>query len=137
MLSSSHRSILAAVIKMEKSMPVKHISDIKGVPIKDGKDVSRKMLISPEEAPNFAMRCFTIEPGGSMPNHTNEVEHEQYVIGGHGKVKVGSEIFEVRKGDILFIPAKVPHWYRNIGDEPFEFLCLVPNKEDTTTIIEC
>ncbi|OQY27140.1 MAG: cupin, partial [Anaerolineaceae bacterium 4572_5.1] len=36
-----------------------------------GKGVSRQILISPEEAPNFAMRRFIMQPGGGMPNHTN------------------------------------------------------------------
>ncbi|MCE5207163.1 MAG: cupin domain-containing protein [Chloroflexi bacterium] len=118
-------------------MSVKHISDIESTAIKDGTGVTRKMLISAEEAPNFAMRCFTIQPGGRMPNHINQVEHEQFVLNGHGKVKIGDEVFEVQKGDIVFIPAGIPHWYTNIGEEPFEFLCLVPDKPDSTTILEC
>jgi len=35
----------------------------------------------------------------------------------------------------VFIPAGVPHWYKNSGDEPFEFLCLIPNEEDRIEII--
>jgi len=50
-------------------------------------------------------------------------------------VRLGEEIFEVSAGDIVFIPADLPHYYINITDEPFEFLCLVPNKEDTTTLL--
>ncbi len=45
-------------------MPVKHLDQVSATPIKDGVGVTRKMLISTEEAPNFAMRCFTIQPGG-------------------------------------------------------------------------
>jgi quercetin dioxygenase-like cupin family protein len=30
----------------------------------------------------------------------------------------------------------VPHFYDNIGDEPFEFLCIIPNKEDKITIVD-
>ena len=37
---------------------------------------------------------------------------------------------------IVYIPAGVPHWYETIGDEPFEFLCMVPNKPDKITVIE-
>ena len=43
--------------------------------------------------------------------------------------------FEIKKGDVVFIPENVPHWYQNIGDETFEFLCIVPNKPDTTTVL--
>ena len=37
---------------------------------------------------------------------------------------------------IVFIPEGVPHWYRNEGREPFEFLCLVPNKPDEISLVE-
>lgn len=116
-------------------MSVKHIQDIPTEPVPNATGVSKAVLISAEEGPNFAMRKFSIQPGGSMPLHTNKVEHEQYVLRGKARVRIGEEIFEVSPGDIVFIPANLPHYYINIGDEPFEFICLVPNKEDTTTLL--
>lgn len=116
-------------------MSVKHIQDIPTEPVPNTNGVSKAVLISAEEAPNFAMRKFTIEPGGGMPLHTNKVEHEQYVLRGRARVQLGEEILEVTSGNIVFIPANLPHCYTNIGDEPFEFLCLVPNGEDVTTYL--
>jgi len=116
-------------------MSVKHINQIEATPINEGQGVSRKMLISLEEAPNFAMRCFTIDVGGFMPNHTNLVEHEQLVIQGKAQIAIGNEEFEVGIGNVVFIPANMPHWYKNIGDEPFSFICLVPNQPDKTTLV--
>lgn len=116
-------------------MLVKHIQDVEASVVKNGNGISKKVLISLEEAPNFAMRCFIIQPGGSMPNHTDLVEHEQYVISGHAKIGIDGKIYEVHEGDIVYIPAEIPHWYKNIGQEPFEFLCLVPNKKNSTTIL--
>ena len=94
-----------------------------------------KMLLSPDESPNFAMRCFTIEAGGHMPFHTNSVEHEQFVLGGKARVKVGDKTFEAVAGDILLIPAGVPHSYETVGDEAYSFLCLVPKGEDCITMV--
>lgn len=101
-----------------------------------GKHASMQMLISPELAPNFAMRKFTLEAGGHMPNHTNSVEHEQYVLAGKARVGIGNKVFEAQKDDVIFIPAGVPHWYEVLGDEAYEFLCLVPNEEDCITMVE-
>ncbi len=101
-----------------------------------GKNTFRQVLIGSDEAPNFAMRRFIIEPGGEMPNHTNTVEHEQLVLNGCARVSIGDEIFEVKKNDVVFIPANVPHSYKTLGDESFEFLCMVPNKEDVIKIID-
>lgn len=115
----------------------KAVTEIASVEQKAGKGVSMKMLLSPDEAENFAMRQFTIKAGGHMPFHTNSVEHEQFVLKGKAKVTVGDEVFEAVKGDILYIPANVPHMYETIGDEDYEFLCLVPKKEDVISMVSC
>ena len=116
-------------------MSVKHLSDVALEPVKAGKDVTFHVLIGPDEAPNFALRRFIIEPGGGMPNHTNTVEHEQFVLRGHARIGLGAEVVEVRATDVVFIPAGLPHWYQNIGAEPFEFICVVPNKPDKVEIL--
>lgn len=117
-------------------MSVKQAAAVTSNNVPAGSGVSMQMLISGDEGPNFAMRRFTIQPGGSMPNHTNQVEHEQYVLSGTAKIGIAGEIIEVKPGDVVFILAQTPHWYQNSGDDPFIFLCLVPNKPDTTTILE-
>lgn len=114
----------------------KKIETVEAQPQKAGKGVAMKMLLSPEESPNFAMRNFTIEAGGFMPFHTNSVEHEQYVLSGKANVKIAEETFEAVAGDILLIPAGVPHSYATIGDEAYSFLCLIPKGEDCIEIIE-
>ena len=52
-------------------------------------------------------------------------------------VQIGDSEIEAQAGDILLIPAGVPHGYRTIGDEPYSFLCLVPNREDKIEILSC
>jgi len=115
------------------------IRSLDSVPIENvaaGRKTFRQVLISSAEAPNFAMRRFIIEPGGSMPNHTNTVEHEQLILNGRAKLGIGDEIFEVKKNNVIFIPANVSHWYETLGDESFEFLCMVPNNEDIIKIVD-
>ena len=116
-------------------MSVKTASLVESVTVPQGVNTTRQVLISAEEGPNFAMRKFVMQAGGGMPRHTNTVEHEQYVLNGRARIGIGDETFEVEKGNVVFIPANVPHWYQNIGEETFEFLCIVPNKPDVTTIL--
>ena len=87
-------------------------------------------------APNFAVRRFELDPGAEVPEHTNEVEHEQYVISGEYTVGIGDEEHVVGEGDSLLIPAGVVHWYRNESDEPGAFLCAVPNGDDAIELVE-
>lgn len=117
-------------------MYIRSLDSVPKEKVNAGKNTFRQVLIGSEEAPNFAMRRFIIEPGGEMPNHTNTVEHEQLVLNGRAIVGIGTETFEVKKNDVVFIPALVPHWYKTVGDEPFEFLCMVPNQEDIIQIID-
>ena len=101
-----------------------------------GAGTTRQVLIGPDEGPHFAMRRFRLEPGGSMPLHTNTVEHEQYVLGGRARIRLGGESFEVSRDDVVLIPAGVPHSYEVRGEEPFEFLCLVPNAADRIEVLK-
>jgi len=101
-----------------------------------GRGTRTQVLLGPDDgAPNFAMRRFVMETGGGMPLHTNEVEHEQYVLTGRAKVRIGETVHEVSKGSCLYIPAGVPHSYQ-VVEGPFEFLCMVPNREDRIEIRE-
>ena len=116
-------------------MSVKKFSDVEATEISSAVKTTIQVLISSEEAPHFAMRRITMQSGGSMPLHTNTVEHEQLVLGGRGKVRLGDEVYEVEKDRVLYIPAGLPHSYETIGDEPFVFLCSVPNLEDKVEIL--
>ena len=117
-------------------MSVKQLNEVPKVEVKSASKTTLQVLIGPDEGPNFSMRKFTIETGGSMPMHTNTVEHEQLVLGGKAIIIIGDRTFEAKKNDVIFIPAKTVHSYQTIGDQPFEFLCVVPNKEDVMEIVK-
>jgi quercetin dioxygenase-like cupin family protein len=80
------------------------------------------------------MRRFVMGEGGGMPRHTNTVEHEQYVLRGRARITTGDRVHEVASGDVLYIPAGMPHSYE-VVEAPFEFLCLVPNLPDKLEIL--
>lgn len=111
-------------------MNVKKMQDIESEVLEVGDGVSRKMLIGPEEGPNFSMRKLVIKPSGGIPAHTSDAEHEQLVLGGKARVGIGDRVYEVEKDDVIFIPAGEPHWYEACGHEPFEFLSVVPNSSN-------
>jgi quercetin dioxygenase-like cupin family protein len=117
-------------------MSVKHSEDVEAKNVAAGKDTTIQVLISSQEGPNFALRKFCMRKGGGMPRHTNTVEHEQYVLRGQARIGIGEQIHEVKQGDVVFIPEGAIHYYENTGDEPFEFLCIIPNKEDKITIVD-
>ncbi len=89
-----------------------------------------------QDAPNLAIRRFTLDPGATVPEHTNEIEHEQYVLAGEYVVGIDDEEYVVSKGDSLFIPAGTVHWYRNEGDTEGAFICAVPAGDDEIELLE-
>ena len=116
-------------------MSVKSSIMIPAEPVSAGTGTTRQVLIGPDEGPHFAMRRFIMQPGGGIPMHTNTVEHEQFVLRGQAVMTIGDVRREVRAGDVVFIAAGTPHAYAVTGDEPFEFLCVVPNLPDRMELL--
>lgn len=112
-------------------------NEVEYEPLAAAAGLSKGVLIGEDEgAPNFAIRRFVLEPGTEVPRHTNEVEHGQYVLAGRYVAGIEGEEYTVEAGDSLFIPAGAVHWYRNDGDEPGAFICVVPHGEDEITLVE-
>ena len=79
-------------------------------------------------APNFSIRVFTVNPGGHTPHHAHESEHLNYVLSGRGVVLERETPRPVREGDFILVMPNELHQYRNDGDEPLVFMCMVPSQ---------
>lgn len=115
---------------------VRRAGDVPADEVDAGTATRVRVLVGERDgAPHFTMRKFSMGEGGGMPRHANRVEHEQYVLAGRARIGIGDEVHEVASGDVLYIPAGTPHSYR-VVEAPFEFLCVVPNAEDSIEIVE-
>lgn len=79
-------------------------------------------------APNYALRVFTIEPGGNTPYHIHDYEHMNYIIDGEGAV-VNEEGKKqpVKKGDFVLVMPNEKHQYLNLSDvNEMVMICGVP-----------
>ena len=116
---------------------VRRAADIEAEPVDAAEGLSKAVLIGEEHgAPNLAIRRFTLAPDAEVPKHTNEIEHEQYVLSGEYVVGIEGEEYEVTAGDALHIPAGAVHWYRNESDSEGSFLCAVPTGDDSIDLVE-
>ena len=68
-------------------------ADIQEENVANAVETYRRVLVSADEAPHFALRRFEIKPGGEIPLHSNTVEHEQFILSGKAVVKIGDEEF--------------------------------------------
>jgi quercetin dioxygenase-like cupin family protein len=99
------------------------------VTMKGVSQVTRSNVIGPPEGwAENTMRVFTIAPGGFTPHHQHDYEHVNYVIKGKGTLTIGDETFKLEEKDFAFVPPNAMHQFRNPNAEPFEFICIVPQR---------
>jgi quercetin dioxygenase-like cupin family protein len=116
---------------------VRRADEIEYRPLDAAEGMSKGVLVNEDHgAPNVALRRFVLDPGASVPEHTNEIEHEQYVIEGEYVVGLDDTEYTVGPGDTIHIPAGSVHWYRNESEEEGVFLCAVPTGDDEITLVE-
>jgi quercetin dioxygenase-like cupin family protein len=86
-----------------------------------------QMLCGPDDGcPNFAMRKFTVAPGGCTPKHQHDYEHEILILAGEGVAFGNGKEQHIKAGDAIYVPANELHQFRNTSATPFEFICMVP-----------
>jgi quercetin dioxygenase-like cupin family protein len=110
---------------------VKSLSDVAPQPVEgEAVGVSIQVLIGPGDgASNFVMRRFTVEPGGTTPFHDHPWEHEIYVLEGQGVAVDTNGETPLEAGHTVLVPAGETHCFRNTGEGPFRFLCMVPTEK--------
>lgn len=90
-----------------------------------------RMLVGPAEgAANFHMRHFEVAAGGFTPHHQHDYEHEILILKGSGIARSEQGERPFRAGDVIWVPANEMHQFRNTGDGPLEFICLIPAPQD-------
>ena len=81
---------------------VKAVAELELHEVAAGTATQTQVLLGEDDgAPNFAMRRFVMGAGGGMPFHTNAVEHEQYVLRGRARVRIGDEVHDVKANDAV------------------------------------
>lgn len=95
---------------------VRRGDEIDDEPVDAAEGLGKGVLLGPDVTPTLSLRRFTLAPGTEVPKHTNEIEHEQYVLQGEYVVGLGDEEHVVRAGDSVHI-------------------CAVPNGDDSIELV--
>jgi len=86
----------------------------------------RWVISDKDNAPNFAMRVFEIEPKGFTPYHKHNWEHEVFILEGKGVLVHEGKEYPFSSGDVIFIPGGENHQFKNNSSETLSFICLIP-----------
>jgi quercetin dioxygenase-like cupin family protein len=99
--------------------------------------VTRQLLAGgPESTSSYELRYFEIAPGGTSAHERHEHEHAVVVLRGEGEVLLGGEPHALGPGDLVRVAPGDPHQFRNRGEEPFGFLCVVDALRDRPVPVE-
>lgn len=112
-------------------MIISHLNEIKGTKVEapEVKNAVKKVLISPDNGwEGYVMRVFELGNGGQTPRHTHEWPHINYITGGKGILHLEGQDYDLEAGSFAYVPGGKLHQFQNKGNEPFSFICIVPEE---------
>jgi quercetin dioxygenase-like cupin family protein len=112
-------------------MIVGNILEVEGKVINNpaAKDAAMKVLVSPKEGwEGYVMRELEVGAYGYTPQHSHPWPHINYIISGEGELQIGKKINQVKAGGFAYVPAGETHQFRNVSEETFKFICIVPEE---------
>jgi quercetin dioxygenase-like cupin family protein len=75
--------------------------------------------------------------GAQIPFHFHNCEESVMLIEGHAIFDIDGQEFEVKPQDVTFIPANVPHRFRNASEtEPMKIFWVYGLTEASRTLVE-
>lgn len=77
------------------------------------------------------------EPGAAIPLHKHNCEESVMLLEGTAVAEIDGVEHPIRAGDITFIPANVPHRFRNVSDrDGMKILWIYASVDATRTLID-
>jgi quercetin dioxygenase-like cupin family protein len=78
---------------------------IESVDYQTGSIVSKQII----KKPNGNITLFAFDKDESLTEHTSPYEAVVYMVDGEMEIKIGGDPYNVKAGEILVMPADIPH----------------------------
>ena len=75
------------------------------VDYQDGQVVSRTL----SQGKNLSITLFAFDKGEEISSHASSADAMVYVMDGESEITIGTEQYQVKKGETIVMPANVPH----------------------------
>jgi mannose-6-phosphate isomerase-like protein (cupin superfamily) len=107
-------------------------------PFARGDGVETRLMIGKTiaEAAPFTTGTTVFPAGAAAPLHTHNCAEQVTILSGEAEAMVGGEVRQLGPMDTSFVPAEVPHYFRNIGDGPLTILWIYAARDVTRTFVE-
>jgi len=107
-------------------------------PFARGDGVVTRLMVGKGNAQNAAFTTgTTVFPAGcAAPLHSHNCTEQVTILDGTAEVMFGGKIRHLGPMDTTFVPANLPHYFRNIGDGPLTILWIYGARDVTRTFTE-
>jgi quercetin dioxygenase-like cupin family protein len=68
------------------------------------------------KVPNGSVTLFAFSAGSELSEHTAPFEAMVHVVDGRAEIGVAGEAHDVNAGEMIHLPANVPHWVKAASD---------------------
>lgn len=107
-------------------------------PFSRGDGVVTRLMVgkgNAEEAP-FTTGTTVFPAGCAAPLHSHNCTEQVTVLEGRAEVMIGGEVQFLGAMDSTFVPANLPHYFRNAGDGPLTIFWIYGARDVTRTFTE-
>ncbi len=118
-------------------MDVTNLETVPSFITKDGSEIRELLAHRNSVIRNQSLAEARIAPGASTQEHFHaRTEEIYYITHGTGRMRIGTEMREVKAGDAIAIPPGEKHKIWNTGHEVLRLLCCcAPAYEHADTVI--
>lgn len=93
--------------------------------------IEKRIVFAPGRFWNdYVARHFTVKGKTTTPFHAHDWPHYVLILSGRCNATIDGTVYPLEKGCWAHVPSNVEHFFENTGDEPLEFVCIVPPKGD-------
>jgi len=113
------------IIKKLQSVPYADLQGYNGV--------KKQIVIGPADGSDeIVLRYFTLDQGGSSPYHSHDWPHLVRIEKGSGvMLDAQKNASPITAGDYIFVESNSLHCFKNTGDVPLSFICIVPDRGES------
>ena len=78
---------------------------------------SEKLYLEFLRVPSMSMGLYALPAGCDDPQQPHDEDEVYYIISGQGSIKVGAEDRAVKPGSVVFVAARVEHFFHSITED--------------------
>ena len=114
-------------------MIIKKLQDVPFANLKGYDKVKKQIVLGPDDGSDeIILRYFTLDQDGSSPYHSHDWPHLVRIETGSGvMLDAEKKQFQVMAGDYIFVESNTLHCFKNTGQEPLSFICIVPARGES------